>query len=266
MIVNARMYSVTPAVQAAWRTLFAWVLEHAQLDWTIIDHGFPAPMADLWSRDDLGCAMMCGLPFSQRDPRPILVAAPVPSPAPYGGRPVYWSDIVVRADAPVRSIDETFGGTVGYTVHDSMSGCVALRRHLLPWRSPTRPALYAKVVGDLIAGRRVIEALDAGTIDVGALDSYYHDLLKVHAPGLAAKVRVIATTGPTPIPPLVATGRIAVDQLDRLRGALLAVASEPTLAPVRDALLLQGFAFPAAGDYDVFGPIAGEAGRYAGVW
>lgn len=266
MIVNARMYSVTPAVKAAWRELFAWVLERARLDWTIIDHDFPAPLAALWARDDLGCAMMCGLPYSQREPRPTLIAALVPSPARYTGRPVYWSDIVVRADSPVRSTEQTFGGAVGYTVLDSMSGCVALRRHLRPYRSATRPRLYGKVVGDLIAGRRVIEALDAGTIDLGALDSYYHDLLRVHAPDLAAKVRVIATTEPTPIPPLVATGAVAPDQLQQLRNALAAVAAAPALAAQRELLLIRGFAFPTPADYAVFGPIARDAEQFASIW
>lgn len=266
MIVNARMYSVTPDVKAAWRALFARVLQHAQLDWTIIDHDFPAPMSALWSREDLGCAMMCGLPYSQREPRPILVAAPVPSPPRYEGRPVYWSDIVVRAGSSVQSIEDTFGGTVGYTVHDSMSGCVALRRFLLPYRSPVRPALYGKVVGDLIAGRRVIEALDAGAIDVGALDSYYHDLLKVHAPELAAKVRVIATTEPVPIPPLVATAAVAEEPLARLRDALRTVARDDATASLRDRLLMQGFAFPEPGEYAVFRSIAADEARFDAVW
>ena len=36
-------------------------------------------------------------PFAQRGERPTLVAAPIPSPARYGGKPVYFTDIVVRA-------------------------------------------------------------------------------------------------------------------------------------------------------------------------
>ena len=122
--------------------------------------------------------MMCGLPFAQRKPRPTLVAAPVPSPPRYGGRPVYCTDIVVAADSPHRTIEDTFGGVVGYTLADSMSGAVALRDHLLPLRASAARGSIAAAVGGLVNARGVIDALAAGRIDVGPLDSYSHDLLQ----------------------------------------------------------------------------------------
>src|SRR5687768_4606717 len=123
------MYSATPAVKQAWKAVLQWVMPRAGLDWELLDHDAPAPLSELWARDDLGLAMMCGLPYSQRAPRPALIAAPLPSPERYGGRPVYFTDIAVRADAPYRSLEDTFGGVVGYTLDDSMSGCVAFRTH-----------------------------------------------------------------------------------------------------------------------------------------
>jgi hypothetical protein len=116
MLVNARMYSVAPAAKAAWRKLLGWILERSALRMQIVDHDPPAALADLWQRPDLGCAMMCGLPYSLRNPRPILIAAPVPSPARYAGRAVYFSDIAVRADAPYRTLEDTFGSVCGYTL------------------------------------------------------------------------------------------------------------------------------------------------------
>jgi len=77
-IANARMYSVGPGAAAAWKELFEWVARESAVDLSVIDHVFPAPLADLWSRPDLGCAFMCGFPYklSQHSPRPV--AAPVP--------------------------------------------------------------------------------------------------------------------------------------------------------------------------------------------
>jgi ABC-type phosphate/phosphonate transport system substrate-binding protein len=269
VVANARMYSATPAAKQAWKDLLAWVLGEARLGWEVIDYDAPAPLSALWARSDLGAAMMCGLPYSQRQPRPLLVAAPLPAPARYGGRPVYFTDIVVRADAPARRLEDTFGGVVGYTLEDSMSGCIALRRQLLAHRdgagAPPSP-LYKAAVGNLIHARGVIEALAAGRIDVGPLDSYYHDLLRAGDPAFAARVRVIASTPAAPIPPLIATAPLEAAELERLRAGFLRVGAEPALAAQRATLLLAGFAVPRAADYDVFGTILADASRYPGLW
>jgi ABC-type phosphate/phosphonate transport system substrate-binding protein len=248
-VANARMYSATPQLRADWKRLLSWVLDEAKLPWDVIDHDPPAPLADLWSRDDLGLAMMCGLPYAQRSRRPVLVAAPIPSPQRYGGCPVYFTDIVVCADAPYSSLEDTFGGIVGYTLADSLSGGVALRDHLASYRAARGRRLYSGAVGNLIHARGVIEALARGAIDVGPLDGYYHDLLRQDEPALAAKVRVIATTRPRPIPPLVATSALGEEDLSRLRAALQAAGAAADLQALRARLLLAGFAQPAPDDY-----------------
>jgi ABC-type phosphate/phosphonate transport system substrate-binding protein len=241
------MYSATPQAKRAWKALLGEVLERAQLDWQILDHDPPAPLSALWAREDLGCAMMCGLPYSQRKPRPTLVAAPVPSPSRYRGRPLYFTDIAVRADAPYARLEDTFGGVVGFTLPDSMSGHVALRRHL----ASHGENLYRKEVTGLLNARQVIEAIDEGRIDVGPLDSYYYELLKKDAPEVAGKVRIIDSTRAAPIPPLVATAALEEPVLERLRAALLAVGE-------REELLLRRFAVPAPSDYDQFKPWTGK--------
>jgi len=249
LVANARMYSATPAVKADWKALLAWVLARADLPWDLIDYDAPAPLSVLWARNDLGLAMMCGLPFAQRGERPTLVAAPIPLPARYGGKPVYFTDIVVRADAPFRTLEDTFGGVIGYTLADSMSGGVALRHHLAPYRQAKGSRLYRKAVGDLINARGVISALADGRIDAGPLDSYYHDLLIAHDPAFAAQVRTIASTAALPIPPLVATADLPMETLTRVHAALLATASAPELASPMQRLLLAGFAFPDPASY-----------------
>ena len=255
-VANARMYSATPAVKADWTQLLRCVLEQAGLPWEVIDYDAPAPLSVLWARDDLGLTMMCGLPFAQRRKRPTLIAAPVPSPARYAGKPVYFTDIVVRADAPSQTLEDTFGGVIGYTLVDSMSGGVALRRHLETFRTPQRPRLYRKTVGGFVNARHVIEALVAGVIDAGPLDSYYHDLLKRNDPGFAAQVRLVASTAAMPIPPLVATAALSDSALSRLQAALLAASTWPELAPVLERLQLRGFALAEPNRYDVLADMA----------
>jgi ABC-type phosphate/phosphonate transport system substrate-binding protein len=110
-VANARMYSVNPPAAAAWKQLFAWVAERSGVPLEAIDHGFPAPLSELWARPDLGAAFMCGFPFVRSANRPRPVAAPIPAGARYGGRPVYVTDLVVRADSAFQTIEDTFGAT-----------------------------------------------------------------------------------------------------------------------------------------------------------
>ena len=265
MLVNARMYSVTPECKAAWRTVLGWVLQRAGVEARYEDHDPPKLLSDLWARDDLACAMMCGLPFSRRDPQPAILAAPVPSPPRYGGKAIYWTDIAVRSDSGYRTLEDTFGTRAGYTLKDSQSGYFAFRHHLLH-SLPAGASPYSDVTGNLLNPRGVIKALADGRIDVGPLDSYVHDLLKAGDPQFAGQVRVIATTDPTPMPPLVATAALPPATIDRMRTAFLAVQAEPALESARATLLLDRFIVPEPSVYRVQRERAEEVEHSGAAW
>lgn len=265
MLTNARMYAVTPECKAAWRAIIDWVLGQAQVEARYEDHEPPKLLSDLWQRDDLACAMMCGLPYSLRVPAPVILAAPVPSPPRYGGKAIYWSDIAVRADSKFRNLEETLGGRAGYTLKDSQSGYFAFRHHLLR-TFPSRPEPYPEITGHLLNPRGVIKALAEGRIDAGPLDSYVHDLLKHSDPAFASQVRVIDTTDPTPMPPFVATGALSDAAVARVRSAFLAVQGAPSLARSREALLLERFIVPDPSVYEVQRSRAEEVERSGAVW
>ena len=246
LVANARMYAVTPAVKAAWQHLLAWAAKESGVPLSYIDHAAPAPLEALWARGDLGAAFMCGFPFASAAVRPLVLAAPIPSPPRYGGKPCYCTDLVVRADSAFVQLSDTFGGRIGWTVEHSQSGYRAVLHHLA-----LRDAQYAEWIGPLVTPRRVIDALLREEIDVGPLDSYVHDLLKRHEPETAAKLRVVEPTGMTPIPLLVASPGAADDAIARLRHALLSCHSAPELATTLDTLLLARFVAVDPADYDV---------------
>jgi ABC-type phosphate/phosphonate transport system substrate-binding protein len=248
-VANARMYSVNPAATAAWKELFGWLARESGVDLDIIDHGFPLPLADLWSRNDLGCAFMCGFPFMLATQRPRPVAAPIPANAPIAGRPVYATCLVVRSGSDFHSIKDTFGGRLGYTVADSHSGYNALRHHLLPYYRQRGTKLYRESVGPLTTPRRVIETLLAGDIDIGPLDFYALELMRHHQPELGSKIRVVATTDPAPIPFLVASSTCPEAIVSRLQATLATFADAPACADLRERLLLEAFAPVALEDY-----------------
>jgi ABC-type phosphate/phosphonate transport system substrate-binding protein len=247
MLANARMYSVTPAATEAWRAIIGWATREARVPVEFVEHAPPRLLSELWARDDLGCVQMCGLPASLRTPPPTVLAAPQPTPARYAGRAVYMSDIAVRADAPFHTLEDTFGGVAGYTLKDSQSGYFAFRSLLLTKHPKGK---YRKIVGGLLNPRGIIKALAAGEIDVGPLDGYVFDLIRAGDPAFAAQVRVVATTDPTPMPPLVATASLKKEEVAALQDAFRNVHREPSLDGARKALLVERFVVPELSVYD----------------
>ena len=99
-IANARMYAVTPEVEARWRELLGYVARDAGVELGYVPYPAPQPLEDLWKRDDLGAVFMCGFPIALGLAPVIPLAAPIPR-APWArGRAVYRTDLIVRADAP----------------------------------------------------------------------------------------------------------------------------------------------------------------------
>jgi ABC-type phosphate/phosphonate transport system substrate-binding protein len=261
LIANARMYSINAKTAAAWRALLEWVIERADVRAEVIDYPPPQPLSSLWARPDLGCAFICGYPYASAAPKPVLLAAPVPSPSAYGGKPVYWSNLVVRADAPLVRLDDIFGRRFAYSTEDSQSGYQAARELLAPYARQRAGRLFTVTVGPLITPRGVAEAVIAGEADVGPLDSYAHDLIRAHEPELAAQLRTIASTPPTPIPPLVAAPEVPTRDVERLRAALLDFAEVGELQSIRSALLLDRFVAIEPEEYGVLLERAREADR-----
>ncbi len=135
---------------------------------------------------------MCGYPVALQLADVTPIAAPVPR-APWAeGRPLYRSDLIVRADSPWATLEDTFGGRAGWTVEHSHSGFNAFRHHLLQYRTATRPTLYREMVPNLVTARAILDAVRDGRIDVGPLDAYWHMLIARHQPELTRGVRVLA--------------------------------------------------------------------------
>lgn len=258
-VACARMYAVTGESRAAWRTLFHRIAETAEVALEVIDHSPPAPLDDLWARDDLGCVFMCGWPYATTYSALAPIAAPVPVGNRYGGEPVYFTDLVVRRDRGYHHLEDTFGGRLGWTVDSSHSGYNALRHHLLPHYLRRRHALYAETVGPLYTPREALASVSEGRVDIAPLDSYALDLITAHESDRVADIIVLEHTAAAPIPLLVARPGLAAASRRRLTHALAAAATDPALQPTLATLRLQGFRAVNPADYAVLPARAREA-------
>jgi phosphonate transport system substrate-binding protein len=193
------------------------------------------------------------------DPRIELLAAPVMRRARYGAQPVYFTDVMVRHDHRAKTLADLRGALVAINEPNSHSGYHVLRHALAGQGLPT--GFFCDVI-ESGAHQRSLELIESGEVDAAPIDTTVLETEVRARPELATRLRVVATLGPSPMPPWVASTRLAPALRQRLRDALLALGTD---AQAREALAqaeVQGF---AAVDDDWYGPIrqmSRSAARY----
>lgn len=177
-----------------------------------------------------------------------VIAAPVLSGDRYGGRPVYFSDVIVRADAPYRSFADLRGATWAYNEPYSHSGYMTVLHHLATLGEEL--TFFGRMVE---AGfhRDAIRMVADGRVDAAAIDSQVLDIELRDDPGLDRALRRIGSIGPSTIQPVVASRSRLTDAERRTLGAAMVAASDDPLArPALDAALVERFVAADAASYD----------------
>ena len=187
------------------------------VDW-MTWHGREAAL----DRGEIHLAWICGLPYVQKaDVRPArvrLLAAPVMAGNRYQGRPRYFSDVIVRSATSILQFTDLRNAVWGYNELHSHSG-YNLVRYELAQRG--LDGSYFSHVVQTGSHQQAIEAVLQGHIDAAAIDSTVLETELRHRPPLVADLRAIATFGPSPIPPLVASTLLQKEVADSIREALL---------------------------------------------
>src|SRR3989454_4617407 len=196
--------------------------------------GVPAALVEGASHDQLrqasvDIAFLCGLPYVRlRREQPgmlRLLAARVLDEPRYGGRPVYFSDVIVRRDSPCRSFDDLRGRSWAHNVEDSYSGCL-LSRYTLHEMGETE-GFFGQVI---FSGwhQESIRRVVAGEVSASAIDSHVLGVEHRRNPGLHRQLRVIAVLGPSPIPPVVGSASLPDEVAVRVRDALTELGDDPS--------------------------------------
>jgi ABC-type phosphate/phosphonate transport system substrate-binding protein len=241
LIANARMYAVSPAAETAWASLFEAAGRRAQVDWHYLPHPAPAPLGALWSRQDLGAAFICGLPWCSRATTLTPLAAPVPDGARYRSRPCYFTEFVCRTQAPFATLDDSFGGRLAHMLPESHSGYNLPRDHLRRRLPPGAAAVYRPCATSTATPGQVVRAVLEGDAEVGVVDSYVLDLLRAWDPQTAQGLRTLEQTAGSPNPFLVASAMVDPMQREAIGAALRGLHLDPSGRRLLAALRLLRF-------------------------
>jgi phosphonate transport system substrate-binding protein len=190
---------------------------------------------------DLG--VICGLPYvrlAERKPAPVQpLAASVLAGDRYRGRPVYYSDVIVRRDSPVMRLEELRGRSWAYNEPASHSGHSVTLYSLV--RMGVRPGFFARVVE---AGfhQRAIRLVATGAVDAAAIDSQVLAIELRDHPQLRDQLRVIGAFGPSTIQPVVAASRLPDRLKAEVQELLIELGEDPSARTALDHGFIERFA------------------------
>jgi phosphonate transport system substrate-binding protein len=177
---------------------------------------------------EVDLAFVCGLPYVEltrgRDPVVEPIAAPVLQGDRYGGRPIYFSDVIVHRDSPFQSFQDLRGRSWCYNEPHSQSGYGIIRYHLLQIGETN--GYFSKVIRTGFH-ERSLHLVCTGEVDASAIDSQVLAIARRTRPELVSQLRVIDTLGPSSIQPIVAARRLPDRWKTDLRNVLLAMHQDP---------------------------------------
>ncbi|MBY0527129.1 MAG: PhnD/SsuA/transferrin family substrate-binding protein [Gemmataceae bacterium] len=178
--------------------------------------------------DDVDVAFVCGLAYVERaeggESSVEPIAAPLLQGQRYGGRPVYFSDVIVRRDSPFQTFADLRGRSWSYNEPHSHSGYGVTRYRLVQMGETN--GYFGRVVQ---AGwhERSIQMVCDGAVDASAIDSQVLAVAVRDEPELGGRLRVIDTLGPSTIQPVVVSRRLPEAVKDAIQSELLLLGDDP---------------------------------------
>jgi phosphonate transport system substrate-binding protein len=171
--------------------------------------GWPAELvvgasSEDWN-DQTDICFLCGLHYIRLASLLEPIAAPILQGERYSGRPIYFSDIIVRADSPWQSFADLRGRSWAYNEPNSQSGYGIIRHHLAEIKETND--FFGSVV-ETGWHERSIHWVRSGRVDASAIDSHVLAIVCRDDPGLHSDLRIIGTLGPSTIQPVAASRRL----------------------------------------------------------
>jgi ABC-type phosphate/phosphonate transport system substrate-binding protein len=162
----------------------------------------------------IDAAFVCSPPLVWLGGAVEAIAAPVLADRRFAGQPLYCSDVVVRREAPFRSLADLEGTRWAVNEKSSWSGYWVTLQRVRSW------SFFSEVV---TAGfhQRALRMVAKGEVDAAAIDCHVLAVESSLHPGLAAELRVVATLGPAPSQPVVVRSGLAPALKAELRDRLL---------------------------------------------
>jgi phosphonate transport system substrate-binding protein len=214
----------------------------------------------LFDNGEIHILWLCGLPYVHKadmaESGVELLAVPVPRGERYQGRPVYFSDVVVRRARPFQSFFDLRGASWAYNEPRSHSGFNVVRAHLAEFGHVDN--FFGSIV-ESGAHSVSLGMILSGQVDGSAIDSTVLEWLIAARAEVSDEIRVIDSMGPSPIPPWVISRQVPKRLRSDIRALLLGMRTEPFGRFMLDRARIERFVAAQDRDYDPIRAMARKA-------
>jgi phosphonate transport system substrate-binding protein len=185
-----------------------------------------AGLEAMFAEERIEAAFGCGLPYvwkaaaERESPTVRLMAAPVLPADRYHDQPIYFSDVIVRADSPYQTFEDLRGATFAYNQTASFSGYVLPLYRLLTLGETN--GFFGKTVA---SGSHAVSMdwVENGQADAAAIDSVVLEMELAQRPERAKTFRAAASLGPAGMPPVMASSQLSHHVHKRLTETLVSM-------------------------------------------
>jgi len=199
---------------------------------------------DLLQQQKVEFAWICDYPYVMLKKEVRLMAVAVNE-----GKPTYRSYLIVPArDTQTRSVNDLKGGVFAYADPYSNTGYLVPRFEIK--RNGGDPANFFKRTFFTWSHRKVIDAVAAGLVQGGAVDSYVWDVLNKVRPDITARTRIVWKSPEYGFPPLVASSSVPQADFALMQNILLNMKTDPQGRALLTRLKLDGFTVGSPRLYD----------------
>jgi phosphonate transport system substrate-binding protein len=200
----------------------------------------------------LDVGFVCGAPYvtlhDQEKPAANLLVAPVMKDARYGGKPKYFSDLIVHKDSTFAKLADLEGKRFVYNDELSNSGYNLPRFHLL--RNGYNKKQFFGSTARSGSHEESIRMVAKGEADASFVDSLVLEYDRNRKVGDAAGVKVIESVGPAGIPPVVVSPAMAQDVRAKLEAAFVHMHENPQGRAILDRADVDRFVVTDDANYD----------------
>jgi phosphonate transport system substrate-binding protein len=194
---------------------------------------------------------VCSLPYVTFERQGVAPAEPIAAPVlqgeRYGGKPIYYSDVIVHRDSDAKSFLDLRGRSWSFNEPLSQSGYGITRFHLVSIGETD--GFFSEVI-DAGFHEESVRMVAGGRVDASAIDSQVLAIEMREHPEVTEQIKVIDALGPSTIQPVAVSKRFDREFRDAVAEVMVTFHEADRGRAILDLGLVDRWVPMAASDYD----------------